>query len=116
MQFNVNTHAVSRFNLDAKTIRSCNILEGKTEICVETYIDYYGSENARLIVNGSIVDTQWNGGLPAYLAEIPKRYANEIGSWNLPDKFEYPRRISQYKFRNLVGGLARSLWDMEEDE
>jgi len=117
---NINYEAVGNHNRTAKTISLHN--EGidthggkdSVTVTVHLYRDYYGSLNARLYIldptvrHWNLVCSQWNGDHQWKHWFLPHRA--EPGYWNL-NKEDIPKGIAQYKFRNIVGGIALKLRD-----
>ena len=116
---NINYEAVGNHNRLAPAITThtegIDTHGGKdsVDVTVHLYRDYYGSLNARLYIldptvrHWNLVCSQWNGD------HQWKRYHNhraEPGYWNL-NKEDIPKGIAQYKFRNIVGGIALKLRD-----
>ena len=124
---NIDYEAVGNHNRIAKMISLHNEVidthggKDSVTVTVHLYRDYYGSLNARLYIldptvrHWNLVCSQWNcGNLPAHggrsthKRHLPHRA--EPGYWNL-DKEDIPKGIAQYKFRNIVGGIALKLRD-----
>jgi hypothetical protein len=111
MQLNVNIESVYNHNANAPTILRDHVhLHGKVRVEVELYLDIYKSLNARLKLDGDLVNTQWNGG-----HDIVDKNDERQNQWHLPpNRCEFtkdciPKGIAQYKFKQLVGGMARGL-------
>ena len=101
MQFNVNHRAVQWHNSNIPEIASSEFELGKDTVRVEVYFDYYGTMNARLFVNNTLRDTQWNGGnLITNFDEM---------EWTLPSSFVYPTGIAKYQFRRKIAALAQEM-------
>jgi len=110
MQLAINARAVRSFNANAPAIGSESFDVGTSTVTVEIYFDFYGTENARVLIDGVIEHTQWNRGWI-------QCETNGIDEWHLPDGFPYPKGLAQYKFRGADGdhgrgisGVAFQLW------
>jgi hypothetical protein len=116
---NINYEAVGNHNRIAPAITTATEVidthggKDSVDVTVHLYIDYYGNLNARLYIldptvrHWNLVCSQWNGD------HQWKRYHNhraEPGYWDL-NKEDIPKGIAQYKFRNIVGGIALKLRD-----
>ena len=111
MQFNVNHRAVQWHNSNIPEIASSEFELGKDTVRVEVYFDYYGTMNARLFVNNTLRDTQWNGGGYTYrYSDAHRKVALE---WYLPSSFVYPMGIAQYKFRREIATRALKMVERE---
>ena len=112
MQPYANYNAVTAHNRTAAAISETCLVVGKVPVKVELYRDYYKNLNARLFIYDKLVDTQWNNGIPEFLADQDRTSRRPLveGSWVLHSgKRKTPKGIAQYAFSNLVGDAALTL-------
>jgi hypothetical protein len=109
MQPAIDCNAVVNFNGNAPTIAKESFRIGPKTVTVEIYFDYYGTDNARVLIDGVCEDANWNG-------DFIKCQFGDVSEWNLYGMrsvrrgFPYPRGLAQYKFRDRIAELACRLW------
>jgi hypothetical protein len=105
MQYRIDGDAVQNFNNNSPTIGKESFDIRSKTVTVEIYFDYYGTQNARVLIDGVCEDMCWNGG-----------GGHSDHEWYLLKGFPYPKGLAQYKLRKRIGDTASSLWRSNNNE